>query len=157
MSDYLVRQIESTENIQIRFGCEVVGGGGGSRLDHLVLRDVSSKAESKVDAQALFILIGAEPRTGWLPKEIQKDERGFILTGADISQRSAPQSGRAPFLFETSMPGIFAMGDVRHGSVKRVASAVGEGSVAVQLVHQYFAVEQLKPRGRSSDVPSAGV
>jgi thioredoxin reductase (NADPH) len=157
MSDYLVRQIESTENIQIRFGCEVVGGGGGSRLDHLVLRDVSSKAESKVDAQALFILIGAEPRTGWLPKEIQKDDRGFILTGADISQRSAPQSGRAPFLFETSMPGIFAMGDVRHGSVKRVASAVGEGSVAVQLLHQYFAVEHLKARGRSSDVPSAGV
>jgi thioredoxin reductase (NADPH) len=157
MSDYLVRQIESTENIQIRFGCEVVGGGGGSRLDYLVLRDVTSRVETKVDAQALFILIGAEPRTAWLPKEIQKDERGYILTGADISQRSAPQFGRAPFLFETSMRGIFAMGDVRHGSVKRVASAVGEGSVAVQLLHQYFAVEQLKPRGRSSDVPSAGV
>jgi thioredoxin reductase (NADPH) len=157
MSDYLVRQIESNEAIQTRFGCEVVGGGGDRRLDHLVLRDVTSKTETKVDAQALFILIGAEPHTGWLPTEIEKDERGFILTGAGISQRSASQFGRAPFLLETSMPGVFAVGDVRHGSVKRVASAVGEGSVAVQLLHQYFAVEQLKPRGRSSDVPSAGV
>jgi thioredoxin reductase (NADPH) len=157
MSDYLVRQIESTENIQTRFGCEVVGGGGGSRLDHLVLRDVVSKAETTVDAQALFILIGAEPHTAWVPTEIQKDERGFILTGADISERGAPRLDRAPLLFETSMPGVFAMGDVRHGAVKRVASAVGEGSVAVQLLHQYFAVEQLKPRGRSSDVPGVVV
>ena len=113
-----------------------------------MLRDVTSKTETKVEAQALFILIGAEPRTSWLPKEIQKDERGYILTGPEISQRSAPQFGRAPLLFETSMPGVFAMGDVRHNSVKRVASAVGEGSVAVQLLHQYFAVEQLEPRGR---------
>lgn len=156
MSDYLVRQIEATQNIQTRLGCEVVGGGGGGRLDHLVLRDIASKTETTVDAQALFILIGAEPHTGWLPAEIEKDERGFILTGADISQRSALQFDRTPFLLETSMPGVFAAGDVRHGSVKRVASAVGEGSIAIQLLHQYFAVEQLKPRGRSSDVPSAG-
>ena len=156
MSDYLVRQIESTGNIQTRFGCAVVGGGGDGRLDHLVLQDIASGAETRVAAQALFILIGAEPHTAWLPTGIQKDERGFILTGADIPASGAPRLDRAPFLFETSMPGVFAMGDVRHGSVKRVASAVGEGSVAVQMLHQYFANEQLKPRGWSGDVPGAG-
>jgi thioredoxin reductase (NADPH) len=156
MSDYLVRQVEATGNIQSRLGCEVVGGGGDGRLDHLVLRDIASKSESTVDAQALFILIGAEPHTGWLPTEIEQDERGFILTGADISQRSAPRFNRSPLLLETSMPGVFAAGDVRHGSVKRVASAVGEGSIAIQLLHQYFAVERLSPHGSSSDPSSAG-
>jgi thioredoxin reductase (NADPH) len=141
MSDYLVRQVEAAENIQTCLGCEVVGGGGDGRLDHLVLRDIASRSESTVDARALFILIGAEPYTGWLPAGIEQDERGFILTGADISQRSASRFNRSPFLLETSMPGVFAAGDVRHGSVKRVASAVGEGSIAVQLLHQYFAVE----------------
>jgi thioredoxin reductase (NADPH) len=154
MSDYLVRQIESTENIRTRLGCEVVGGGGDGRLEHLVLRDIATKTETTVEAQALFVLIGAEPHTGWLPTEIEKDERGFILTGADISQASARRFDRTPFLLETTMPGVFAAGDVRHGSVKRVASAVGEGSIAIQLLHQYFAVEQLKARGRASEVPS---
>ena len=155
MSDYLVRQVEAAENIQTRLGCEVVGGGGDGRLDHLVLRDIVSGSESTVDARSLFILIGAEPHTGWLPAEIERDERGFILTGADISQRSAPQFNRSRFLLETSMPGVFAAGDVRHGSVKRVASAVGEGSIAIQLLHQYFAVEQLSPYGSSNDPTGA--
>jgi thioredoxin reductase (NADPH) len=155
MSDYLVRQVEAAENIQTRLGCEVVGGGGDGRLDHLVLRDIASKSESTVDARSLFILIGAEPHTGWLPAEIEQDERGFILTGPDISQRSGPRFNRSPFLLETSMPGVFAAGDVRHGSVKRVASAVGEGSIAVQLLHQYFAVEQLSLYGSSNDPTSA--
>jgi len=155
MSDYLVRQVEATPNIQTRFGSEVVGGGGEGRLDHLVLRDITSKTESTFDAQALFILIGAEPYTGWLPPEIEQDERGFILTGADTSQRSAPRTNRSPFLLETSMPGVFAAGDVRHGSVKRVASAVGEGSIAIQLLHQYFAAEQLSLQGSASDSTSA--
>jgi len=155
MSDYLVRQVEATPNIQTRFGCEVVGGGGEGRLGHLVLRDIASKTESTFDAQALFILIGAEPYTGWLPPEIEQDERGFILTGADTSQRSAARLNRGAFLLETSMPGVFAAGDVRHGSVKRVASAVGEGSIAIQLLHQYFAAEQLSPQGGASDPTSA--
>jgi len=145
MSDYLVRQVEATRNIQTRFGCEVVGGGGDGRLDHLILCDIASKSEFTLDAQALFILIGAEPYTGWLPAEIELDERGFILTGADISQHSAPRFNRTPLLLETSMPGVFAAGDVRHGSVKRVASAVGEGSIAIQLLHKYFA----ESRGQS--------
>jgi thioredoxin reductase (NADPH) len=141
MSDYLVRQVEAAENIQVCLGCEVVGGGGDGRLDHLVLRDIASRTETTVDARALFILIGAEPHTGWLPAEIEQDERGFILTGAEISQSSAARFKRSPLLLETSMPGVFAAGDVRHGSVKRVASAVGEGSIAIQLLHQYLAVE----------------
>ena len=151
MSDYLVRQVEAAENIETCLGCEVVGGGGDGRLDHLVLRDIASRSESTVDARALFILIGAEPHTGWLPAEIEQDDRGFILTGADISQRSATRFNRSPFLLETSMPGVFAAGDVRHGSVKRVASAVGEGSIAIQLLHQYFAVEQPSVDGSSND------
>ncbi len=155
MSDYLVRQVEAAENIQTRLGCEVVGGGGDGRLDHLVLRDIASRSESTVDARSLFILIGAEPHTGWLPAEIERDERGFILTGADISQHSAPRFNRSPFLLETSIPGVFAAGDVRHGSVKRVASAVGEGSIAIQLLHQYFAVEQLSLYGISNDPTDA--
>jgi thioredoxin reductase (NADPH) len=155
MSEYLVRQVEATQNIHTCLGCEVVGGGGDGRLDHLVLRDIASKSESTVDARALFILIGAEPHTGWLPAEIEQDERGFILTGADISQRSAPRFNRSPFPLETSMPGVFAAGDVRHGSVKRVASAVGEGSIAVQLLHQYFAVEKLSLHGSSNDPTNA--
>ena len=130
-------------------------GGGDGRLDHLVLRDIASRSESTVDARSLFILIGAEPHTEWLPADIERDERGFILTGADISQSSAPRFNRSPFLLETSMPGVFAAGDVRHGSVKRVASAVGEGSIAIQLLHQYFAVEQLSLYGSSNDPTSA--
>ena len=157
MSDYLVRQVEATRNIEVRLGYQVVGGAGDGRLESLVLRDIAAQTETTVNAQALFILIGAEPHTGWLPVEIEQDERGFILTGADISQRSGPRFDRSPFLLETSMPGVFAAGDVRHGSVKRVASAVGEGSIAIQLLHQYFAVEQVKPCGRSHDLPNAVV
>jgi thioredoxin reductase (NADPH) len=155
MSDYLVRQVEATDNIEVRLGCEVIGGGGDGRLEHLVLRDIASGDESDVGADALFILIGADPHTGWLPPEIEQDERGFILTGTSVSQRSAPRFDRTPFLLETSMPGVFAAGDVRHGSVKRVASAVGEGSIAIQLLHQYFAAERLPRRRRPNERLSA--
>lgn len=147
MSDYLVRQVEATDNIRTRLGQEVVGGGGDGRLDHLILRDIATKSETRAPAHALFILIGAEPFTGWLPTEIEQDNRGYVLTGADLQERADPVQGRARFLLETSMPGVFAAGDVRHGSVKRVASAVGEGSIAVQLMHQYFERERLSPYG----------
>lgn len=154
MSDYLVRQVEAASNIQIRYGCEIVGGGGEGRLDHLVMRDIASKSEHTLDAQALFILIGAEAHTEWLPAEIERDDRGFILTGADISQTGAQRFNRRPFLLETSMPGVFSAGDVRHGSVKRVASAVGEGSIAIQLLHQYFALEQANLQSHANDTTS---
>ena len=154
MSDYLVRQVEATTNIEVRLGCEVVGGGGDGRLDHLVLRDIGSTDETTVDAQALFVLIGARPNTDWLPAEVERDSRGFILTGNDLSTDRASQFGRSPLLLETSMPGVFAAGDIRHGGVKRVASAVGEGSIAIQLLHELFAAEQRQPLGRSKDQPS---
>jgi thioredoxin reductase (NADPH) len=153
MSDYLVRQVEATDNVETRLGCEVVGGGGDGRLDHVVLRDRASGTESTVAAQALFVLIGAAPNTGWLPPQIERDPEGFILTGPDVSNGSGQADGR-PFLLETSVPGMFAAGDVRHGSVKRVASAVGEGSIAIRLLHQLFAAEPSHARGVREDRPS---
>jgi len=148
-----VRQIEATENIAARLGCQVVGGGGDGRLEHLVLRDIGSQAEAVVEASALFLLIGAQPNTDWLPPDIERDEQGFVLTGADVSHGRTWPLDRSPFLLETSMPGVFAAGDVRHGGVKRVASAVGEGSIAIQFLHQLFAVEHRQPRGRSEEHP----
>jgi len=112
------------------------------RLASLTLRDRRSGATETVPATALFVLIGAEPHTGWLPQAIQRDRWGFIVTGADLLQDGRPPPPwtpeRLPLLFESSMPGVFAVGDVRHGSVKRVAAAVGEGSVAIRLVHDYL-------------------
>ena len=151
MSEYLVRQIEATDNIEARLGCEVVGGGGEGRLEHLVLRDIGSQTEAAVEANALFLLIGAQPNTDWLPPDIERDKQGFVLTGTDVSQRRASPLDRSPFLLETSMPGVLAAGDVRHGGVRRVASAVGEGSIAIQFLHQLFAAEHRQPRGRSDD------
>ncbi len=152
MSDYLVRQVEATPNIEVRLGTQVIGGGGDGRLEHLVLRDLASRTETTVEAQGLFLLIGAQPHTEWLPTGVERDEQGFILTGADVPRAAWPLD-RSPFTLETSMPGVFAAGDVRHGSVKRVASAVGEGSIAVQQLHQYFAAEQREPRGRRTELP----
>jgi thioredoxin reductase (NADPH) len=139
MSDYLVRQIEATANVEVRTGTEVTGGGGTGRLDHLVLRDRTSGAEQTVGAAALFLMIGARPHTEWLPPTIERDPDGFVLTGADLSADASTALGRPPLALETSVPGVLAVGDVRHGSVKRVASAVGEGSIAVQLVHRLLA------------------
>jgi thioredoxin reductase (NADPH) len=155
MSEYLVRQVEATENIEVCLGREVVGGGGDGRLEQLVLRDLASQRETTVEAQALFLLIGASPHTDWLPADVERDDKGFILTGADVSTRDAWPLDRSPLLLETSMPGVFAAGDIRHGAVKRVASAVGEGSIAIQLLHQLFAAEQRQPRGRSKELPSS--
>jgi thioredoxin reductase (NADPH) len=141
MSDYLVQEIHAALNITVRLGVEVVDGHGDGRLASLTLRDRQSGATETVPAAALFVLIGAEPHTGWLPQAIRRDRWGFVVTGADLLQDGTPPPGwpldRPPMPFESSMPGVFAVGDVRHGSVKRVASAVGEGSVAIQLVHQY--------------------
>jgi thioredoxin reductase (NADPH) len=138
MSDYLTREIDNTANVHVRYRSEVVGGGGDGRLEHLLIQDRDSGRAESLPAAGLFILIGAEPFTDWLPGAIARDQWGFILTGPDATLHWP--LARAPFLFETTTPGVFAVGDVRHGSVKRVASAVGEGSIAVRLVHDYLAL-----------------
>jgi thioredoxin reductase (NADPH) len=135
MSRYLIDEIEGQLNINVRFQTEIVDGSGDGVLKTLTLKDAATGAEEVVAADAVFILIGAQPHTGWLPDEIVRDRYGFVVTGA---ARDDWPLKRQPFMFESSMPGAFAVGDVRSGSVKRVASAAGEGSVAIQQVHQYL-------------------
>jgi len=116
---------------------------GTGRLEAATVADRASGRERTLPAPALFILIGAEPHTDWLAAAVRRDRLGFVLTGRDLGGDGGPAPGwplaRPPLLLETSLPGVFAAGDVRHGSVKRVASAVGEGAIAVQLIHQYLA------------------
>lgn len=142
MSEYLIREIESVPNIAVRYRVAVTGGTGQSRLEGLTLTDLESGAAETVDAAALFVLIGAEPRTQWLPETVRRDQSGFVVTGTDLLQDGEPgeawQLRRLPMFLESSLPGVFAVGDVRHGSVKRVASAVGEGSIAIRLVHDHL-------------------
>ena len=137
MSQYLIREIDSAANIEVRYSVEVAGAGGQGRLQHLDLRHRGTGTVEHAPAAGLFILIGARPFTEWLPGTVARDEWGYILTGPDAGD--CWQQQRAPLPLETSLPGVFAVGDVRHGSVKRVASAVGEGSIAIRLVHEYLA------------------
>jgi thioredoxin reductase (NADPH) len=141
MSKYLIDEIGDTSNIVVEARTQVVEAMGGERLESLRLRcrdrDVDTPATS------LFIFIGAAPETAWLPPCVLCDGKGFVLAGVDLHSdprsRDVWREPREPLLLESSVPGVFVAGDVRHGSVKRVASAVGEGSIAVQLVHQYLA------------------
>jgi thioredoxin reductase (NADPH) len=137
MSDYLVRELEETPSIGIRTRTEVVDAAGGARLTSLTLRNNDDGATEEVPADALYVMIGAHPHTDWLDGALARDEGGYVLTGRDVTaQRAFPWPlERPPMLLETSLPGVLAAGDVRHGSVKRVASAVGDGSIAVQLAH----------------------
>ena len=141
MSKYLIDEIERTSNIVLEAHTEVVEAEGADRLEAIRLR--GPEGERRIPATSLFVFIGAAPRTEWLPPEILRDEKGFVLAGPDLhSHGKLPaewKEPREPFLLETSVPGVFVAGDLRHGSVKRVASAVGEGSIAVQFVHQYLA------------------
>ena len=136
MSHYLVRQLAATPNVVVRLGTEIVGGGGDGWLTHLVLRERASGAEETVDADGLYPSIGARPHTDWLPPDIARDGEGFVLTGVDIPRNGVWPLERDPFPLETTMPGVLAIGDARHGSVKRVASAVGAGSIAIRMVHR---------------------
>lgn len=137
MSDYLVQQIRSTPNIRVMPGAEVAGGEGGERLQALQVRDRASGAVETIPARFLFVLIGALPHTDWLQGVVQRDAKGFIPTGPLVDSALWPLE-RPPMSFETSVPGIFAVGDVRLESMKRVAAAVGEGAGAIQNVHQYL-------------------
>jgi thioredoxin reductase (NADPH) len=144
MSDYLVKEIASTPNVEVRTETEVVDGHGGNRLDTLILRDRRSGETRTTSSDALFVMIGAEPHTEWLEGAVQRDARGFVLTGRRLV-RGGKQDWpleREPLSMETSLPGVFAAGDVRFSSVKRMASAVGEGAIAVQQIHEYLAGAQ---------------
>jgi thioredoxin reductase (NADPH) len=160
MSDYLVKTIEATGNIDVRLRTTVVDGHGTGRLEHLVLRDGITGQARTVPANALFVLIGAKPHTGWLPPDILRDANGYILTGDDLRSGAAGRPGvppsatpdlaeqpwagqtitttRSTLPLETNIPGVFAAGDARHGSVKRVSAAVGDGSVTIRSIHQYL-------------------
>src|SRR5208282_2689363 len=142
MSQYLIDQIKETSNIQLWTHASVAEVHGDTHLEEVSVLCTDTNKVERVPANAMFIFIGALPRTDWLAGTIERDERGFVLTGADVMQGGQRPKGwaldRDPFLLETNVPGVFGVGDVRHGSVKRVASGVGEGSVAVQFIHQYL-------------------
>jgi thioredoxin reductase (NADPH) len=137
MSDYLIKQLTATPNVTVRLRAQIIDGQGDTRLEALTLEDVDTKRQEQVMTPAVFIMIGAQPRTGWIHSALALDDHGFILTDRDIPPATWPLE-RAPLPFETSLPGVLAAGDIRHGSIKRVAAAVGEGSVAVGSVHQYL-------------------
>ncbi len=143
MSAYLIEQLEALDNVEVVTCTEVVGAAGTEHLESIRLQDRQSGAEREVPARFVFVFIGAAPRTGWLDGSVQRDARGFVLAGPDLDCEGDRPPGwtleRAPYHLETSMPGVFVAGDARAESVKRVASAVGEGAMAVMLVHRYLA------------------
>ncbi len=142
MSSYLIEQIRQIHNIDVRTCTELVAVHGDDHLDRAVIRNTQTGTDEEIWCAHVFAFIGAQPFTDWLPKEVARDGAGFVLTGVELSPDGKPPAGwaldRAPYLLETSLPGVFVAGDVRAQSVKRVASAVGEGAMAVTLVHRYL-------------------
>jgi thioredoxin reductase (NADPH) len=141
MSQYLIDQMEALPNVQIRLSTRVTEVRGDTHLSGLTV--TGPEGSEEMDLAAVFMFIGQTPRTEWLEGTVVRDEAGFVLTGPNLLADGRPPSGwglsREPFLLESSMPGVFCAGDVRQASIKRIASAVGEGSMAVQFVHQYLA------------------
>jgi thioredoxin reductase (NADPH) len=144
MSSYLVREIESTPNVVVRLRTEVVDAAGGEHLEKITLADRAADTVEVVAASALFIMIGGEPHTRWLPDEIARDPQGYVVVGRDLLRQPGVhwEDDREPLPLETSMPGVFAAGDVRQDSIKRVASAVGDGATVVRLVHEYLKADE---------------
>jgi thioredoxin reductase (NADPH) len=143
MSRYLVDRIEQCPNVQLHLGVEARALIGEAQLEGVVVQHTSTSVTETVPARYLFVFIGAEPNAGWLGDEVQLDSHGFIRTGTALvatHERSGPSVGQEPSFLETSRPGVFAAGDIRSGSIKRVASAVGEGAMAVRLVYEYLSV-----------------
>ena len=150
MSDYLVDQLRSTPNVHIRYRTAVVGGAAvDDCLDVIELQDIADGRTATVPAGGLFVLIGSRPHTDWLDGIVQRDEGGYVLTGGDIDRGSGAEANGAPRALETSMPGVFAIGDIRHGSVKRVATAVGDGAGVVQVLHGYLSEQSRAAAGGS--------
>jgi thioredoxin reductase (NADPH) len=143
MSDYLIQELGQMPNVRVRTGVEIIGGAGNGRLEALTIRERANGTTEQIPTSALFVLIGGDPHTDWLGDGVERDPQGYIRTGSELMRDgrlpSAWPLSRPPLHLETSLPGVFAAGDVRCGSVKRVASAVGEGAIAVQLLHQYLA------------------
>jgi thioredoxin reductase (NADPH) len=138
MSEYLVNQLTARPNIHVRYRTEVIAADGDTALEVIDVRDTATGATTRLDSGGLFIFIGADAETAWLPPEIALDPKGYVLTGPDAREATQWFDDRDPYLLETSVPGIFACGDVRFSPVKRVAAAVGEGSMAIAFVHQYL-------------------
>ena len=138
MSSYLAHRIEQTPNTEVLLNTEVARLRGDGHLSEVELVNKKTGQRRTITAPALFSFIGAVPRTDWLPPEVERDAKGFVRTGTDLARSPHWSRRRQPFLLETSRAGVFAAGDVRSGSVKRVASAVGEGAMAVQFVHEYL-------------------
>lgn len=142
MSQYLIDQIKRTPNIEVQTHCQVTEVHGNTHLEAVTIHCAATDQTETVPTNLLSIFIGAEPNTDWLDGVVERDERGFILTGVDLVRDGKQPKNwnlqRNPYWVESSVPGVFAAGDVRYGSVKRVASGVGEGSIAVQFTHQYL-------------------
>jgi thioredoxin reductase (NADPH) len=141
MSHYLIEQIRAIPSIEVRLRSEVVAAGGDTHLETITIADHDTAEETVVPANFLFVLIGAYPHTEWIGEAIARDTQGFILSGAELLRAGGHTrwtADREPYLLETSLPGVFVAGDARRSSMKRVASAVGEGAMAVHLVHQYL-------------------
>jgi len=141
MSQYLVDRLRQLPNVEIRTNSTVAGAEGQNRLEAITIQNVKTGRAEQVKCDGLFVFIGATPRTEWLDNVVRRDEKGFIISGADVkcdlSQWSEWPLQREPYRLETSMPGVFVAGDVRKGSIKRLTAAVGEGAMAVQYIHQY--------------------
>jgi thioredoxin reductase (NADPH) len=137
MSSYLIDAITAAPNVVVRASSAIIGGGGDGRLQTIVLQDHTGQ-EEVLPVDGLFVMIGAEPGTKWLGDQLGRDEHGYVLAGADAAEDPLWKQSRHPQPYESTIPGLFAVGDVRCGSVKRVASAVGEGSVVVTQIHAHF-------------------
>ena len=148
MSSYLREALEAADNVEIVPETQVVGVAGDTRVRELTLRGVGSGEERVMPAGGLFIMIGARPYTDWLPDSIACDSRGFVLTGEHVVERGAWPLERSPLMLESSHPGVFAAGDVRYRSIKRVAAAVGQGAAAVQQIHDHLTHEKLQRASR---------
>jgi thioredoxin reductase (NADPH) len=138
MSQYLIEQLRRKPNIAVRLGAEVTAAHGEAHLTEIDIRDVGAGSQLRTASDGVFVFIGADADTDWLPAEVALDARGYVLTGVEVAKAGRWSQSRDPYLLETSIPGVFACGDVRLSPVKRVAAAVGEGSMAIAFVHQFL-------------------